>query len=503
MTTKSDVYPQFPCGELPPEPAQARLLGVYPQRPPGLLMQRVKVPQGRMRIDQWCGLAVLARDHTPGYPLHLTTRQDIELHGIRPEDLPAVQRGIAAVGLSGAAACGDSLRNIVVCPENGLRQGTWDVSPLAEAMQAVAESLPWIGRLPRKFKISISCCGQLCARPWINDFGLAVSADGRLRAILAGSLGPRPGLGLPAYDALEVGEILPLLIASLRLFYDEGDRANRGRARLRHVRERLGDEVFRQRIDELFRTEKASGVWPAPALRRVEIETPLAARLFLPLGDIAAEPALELGAAVEAAGAELRLGLEHDLLIFGTTPLAGSPQLCALREGPHVVACPGATWCTRGIVDSRAAALRIGAALSGGLSQFSSDENGTVPFCSAASDAPTVSVTGCPNNCPQAAVADIGLIGRIKKVGDRRVECFRLWAGGGKGQRPVLARELHPAVPADNIPQVVAWLASEYRQANSVSPLRFGDFITEQFTRLAQALERQHDDYEPKHHDAK
>ena len=461
---------RFPCAALPESPAEARLLGIYPQRQDGLFMQRVKVPEGRIGVGAWQGLALLAQRYTPEYPLHLTTRQDIELHGVRPEDLPAVQQGICELGLTSVAACGDSLRNITVCPENGFRRGTWDVSELAEAIRGYAESLPWIRSLPRKFKVSLSGCPEACGRPWINDLGLAANPQGQFRAVLAGSLGSKPNLGLLVSEDLEVGEVLPLVAAALKLFYAEGDRTKRTRARLRHVRERLGDEAFRQRIDELFREEKDATFPRQPHLRRVDRETPLQARLRLPLGDVEPEAAIELGAAVETAGAELRLGLEHDLFVFGATPLGLSPALEAMTGGPSVVACPGTAWCTRAVADSRGAALRIRDAIPGAAGL-------------------ALAVSGCPNNCPQAAVADVGLVGRVQRRGDERVECFRLLVGGGKGQTPVLARQLHAAVPAEKVHEAAAWLTQEYRQARQAGSLSFADFVSGEFDRLAKAFE--------------
>jgi sulfite reductase beta subunit-like hemoprotein len=384
-----------------------------------------------------------------------------------------VQRGICELGLTSVAACGDSLRNITVCPANGFRRGTWDVSEPAEAIRSYAESLPWIRSLPRKFKISLSGCPEACGRPWINDLGLAANPQGTFRAVLAGSLGSKPGTGMLMHEELEVDEVLPLLAAALKLFYAEGDRTKRTRARLRHVRQRMGDEVFRQRIDELFREEKAAAFPRQPRLRRVERETPLQAHLLLPLGDIEPDAAIELGEAVEAAGAELRLGLEHDLFAFGGTPLGLSPALAALTGGPAVVACPGTAWCTRAVADSRGAAARI---------------RGAMPDrCDL-----SIGVAGCPNNCPQAAVADIGLVGRVKGRGAERAEYFRLLAGGGKGQTPVLARELHPAVPADKLHEAVAWLTQEYRQSSPAGETSFTEFLSGQFDRLAEAFHRRY-----------
>jgi sulfite reductase beta subunit-like hemoprotein len=443
--------PRFPCQALPEDPREARLLGIYPQRGGERYMQRVKVRQGRIAPGQLRALALLAERHTPDYPLHVTTRQDLELHGVRAESVPAVQRDIAAAGLTTVATCGDSLRNIAMCPGNGFHAGTWDMLPVAAAIERFADSLPWIRSLPRKFKISLSGCRKGCARPWINDLGLVANPDGTLRAVLAGSLGARPGAGMLLTETLEPKEILPLVGAALRLFYAEGERERRTRARLRHLRERLGDAEFWDRIHALARREAESQPWPPPRLERVGQETPLQARLSLPLGDVAPQPAVELADAAEEAKAELRLGLEHDLFVYGHAPVRWSPALEALRNRPTVVACPGSTWCARGIADSRAAARRI--------LRILPDHCGL-----------SIAVAGCPNNCPQSAVADVGLIGCVKRNGSTRQECFRVLVGGGKGHSPVLGRVRDAAVPADHVGEAVAELIHESQVADPLAP---------------------------------
>lgn len=471
----TDLKPvQFPCASLPENPAQARLLGTYPQRPEGLFMQRVKAPAGRLTLEQWRGLAEVAARYTPDYPLHLTTRQNFELHGIHKEDLPAVQRGIDALGLTGAAACGDSVRNITVCTRNGCCPGTWDIDELVCAIRAAVESLPWREGLPRKFKISVSGCPEACGRPWINDVGLVAKADGDFRVILAGSLGVKPDLGLLVYDSLPLDDVLPLVVAVLRLFHAEGDRTNRSRARLRHLRQRLGEEAFRSHVDELFKKEKQDGHWPTPTLRRAETALTLRARLCLPLGDIAPDMVLEMAEAVRTAKGEVRLGMCHDLLIFAEAEPVLSPRLAALSGGNSVVACPGATWCTRGLVDSRAAACRIRPALPDGCRLL-------------------VGITGCPNNCSQAATADIGLVGRLlRRAGQERVEGFRLLAGGGKGETPTLAAELHPGLPAEVAHEAVAWLVQEYHRAQDGRATSLADFVAASGDALRDELARRY-----------
>jgi sulfite reductase (ferredoxin) len=429
----------FPCEILPDDPAVARLLGIYPQRQEGLFMQRMKIPAGRISPFQLRAVARLAGQYSPSDPLHVTTRQDIELHGLKREDIPGVQRGLYDAGLSTVGACGDTVRNVTTCPGGGLCPGTFDLSGTAETIRSAVETLDWITELPRKFKISLSGCVRACARPWINDVGLFAYSDGRLSAIVAGSLGPRPATGIPFPEALAPEEVVPFVVAALRLFEAEGDRANRARARLRHVRERLGDDLFLDRLGGMFAEERSNADWPKPPPAPPPGDLKLLLRLHLPLGDIEPSAVIELADALEAVNAQLRIGFEHDLLVFGQVEPRLSPRLDALKSEPRIVACPGSTWCSRAIVDSRAAATQV---------------RNVLPRRCALS----VGISGCPNNCAQSAVANIGLVGCIRTIDGVRTECFKILVGGGEGRDASLAQERHAAIPASEVPGIITQL---------------------------------------------
>jgi len=448
---------RFPCDALPSEGAQARLLGLYPQRQSGLFMQRVRIPGGVISAAQWRAVAEASARHAPGYPLHLTTRQDIEIHGVPPERIPALQRDLYAAGLSTVRACGDTLRNVTLCPGNALCEGTVDVAPAAEAITRAAEGMAMIRALPRKFKVSLSACPKACALPWINDLGLIARTEGGFAAVVAGSLGPRPATGLALERVFAAAEVAPLARAALRLFNAEGDRVNRGRARLRHVRERLGDAEFVARLTALFDEERVARGDPAPPLRRVTGASPRQVRLRPRLGNIAILDALELGRAVEKAGASLRVGFEHDLFLFGGNGLTLPPALAAREGAPAIVACPGSAWCGRAIVDTHEPVAAMDRALG-------SDFGGLV------------AVSGCPNGCAQSSVGAIGLAGCVRTIAGARRPCFRLLVGGGGGRDARLAREIHPGIDAAVIPGVVRMLAERYRSRVGQEDLSFADW---------------------------
>ena len=144
----------FPCAAASDDIDRLKLSGVYAQRQKNLWMQRIKIQGGMLEAEDWQTLANLARTYTPGTPLLLTTRQCIEFHTITAEHLPKLQNELSRAGFSGQGACGDTLRNITLCPGNGLCPESADFSATAAATRKALESFENIYQLPRKFKIS-------------------------------------------------------------------------------------------------------------------------------------------------------------------------------------------------------------------------------------------------------------------------------------------------------------------------------------------------------------
>jgi len=423
---------RFPCRKLPDDPSAARLIGLHPQRQQGLWMQRLKITGGRLTGDQWRALADVAARYTPGTPLHLTTRQDIQIHDLTAEKIPAVQQALAEAGMNCLGAGGDSLRNVTVCPCSGLLAGRVDLLPLALEMQRMLESLPHVWSLPRKFKIGLSC-SRGCGRPWINDMAfIAEQRGGRwgFRVIAAGSLGARPATGIELLDRIEPGEALAMVAAGVEVFAARGDRSNRAKARLRHVRERLGDRRFRSLLLEAFERAKAES-------GRRQVDLPAATArlgetvvLRLANGDLQPDAARALGDVQPDDAFQVRIADHHAIVVFGhdtdsiRARLAGSETLRAAAERQvSVVACPGTRWCKRALVDTNGLADRIRSRLAGDLPA-------DVEIC----------ISGCPNGCAHSAVAVIGLAGCLISDQGQKREAFRIFRCGGEGRDNRLAR---------------------------------------------------------------
>jgi sulfite reductase beta subunit-like hemoprotein len=232
------------------------------------------------------------------------------------------------------------------------------------------------------------------------------------------------------FDWLPAADALPLAAATIRVFAAHGDRTNRGKARLRHVRERMGDEAFSRLIREAFAAAKAERNWPDVTL--TEPSAPLNARAVLTFanGDVTPAMADELGDLAADERLRVRIANQHRVVVFcqDFEVLAGALRngktlSAAARPQPSVVACPGKRWCSRALVHTNRVADRIRAELGDKLPPQM-----------------TVCISGCPNGCSHSAVANIGLSGVMASQGGAVAEAFNLYVGGGMGRTNALAR---------------------------------------------------------------
>lgn len=392
-----------------------KLLGTYPQKQEGLFMQRIPVFGGQIGWPQWRRIAEIARRYTPGTGLHVTTRQNIELHNVRREDVSSVLEELSRAGISLFGAGGDSLRNITVnpaweCDPNGI-----DVVPLALMVRDHLMLNAPLLSLGRKFKISFSGSWTHHSQPYLNDLGFTALRPNLFEAVGAGSLGARPEPGILLHAGLTSEEVVWLCQAAVGLFAELGDRENRRTARLRHIRTRLGDEEFKRQLDLRFQAARTRYAPAAVILPQARPRIKRQHVLMLPSGNLSAEAALALADAAEKNGAALRINLNHGLELYGLRAVELPAELASLQDRPVVIACPGSDSCPKALVHTRALAERI----------FDADPPSLRNR--------VVAVSGCPNDCARSRMADIGLAGRQRTVDGRRQECFEVFAGGENG----------------------------------------------------------------------
>ena len=217
-------------------------------------MQRIKIPYGGVTPEQMEALADLAEEYSDGI-LHVTTRQDFQLHFVHIDDTPELMRRLAAVGITTREACGNSVRNVTACPLAGVcRDEVFDVTPYAKSCSQFLLGHPDAQNFGRKFKIAFSGCKEHpCGLITMHDMGgIAVKRieDGQekrgFELYVGGGLGAVPHQAKLFDPFLPEEDLLPTAQAMSRVFARLGEKTNRapspyqipgGQARRRGVSE--------------------------------------------------------------------------------------------------------------------------------------------------------------------------------------------------------------------------------------------------------------------------
>lgn len=468
-------------------------------------MQRIKIPFGKLGAEQLLVLAELAEEYSDQI-LHVTTRQDIQLHFVHIEDTPDIMRRLAAVGITTREACGNSVRNVTACPHAGVcRDEVFDVTPYARAVAFYLLGHEAGQDMGRKFKISFSGCWQhACGLTGFHDIGCVarerVRDDKRERGFevyVGGGLGPVPHAAelLDAFVPEE--ELLPVAEAVCRVFARLGERANRSRARLKFLVKKLGIEWFRQLVaaeraqlkpdprwteflarlhaldDGPLRAPGAGASVPASATdpyarwlaSNVYTQRQLgysAVTVKLSLGDFTPRQArLLVDLMVRHTGDTLRTTVEQNLLlrwvsnddlpaVYRALVDAGLGESGASQIS-DVTSCPGTDTCKLGISASRGLARELRQRLTLAEPELPPEVRELHIKCS-----------GCFNSCGQHHAADIGFLGVSRNVEGRRVPHFQLVVGGQWRENARTYGLAIGAIPSKRVPEVVTRLTRAY-----------------------------------------
>ncbi|MCK4849750.1 MAG: sulfurtransferase TusA family protein [Phycisphaerae bacterium] len=461
--------------------------GIYEQRQTGEFMVRVRAPAGVILPEQAQRLAELSRTYGNGV-LHITTRQDVQIHEVKIEKTPDILESLLEVGLSPRGGGGNTVRNITACPRAGVcPDEAFDVRPYAIALAEYLLDFESSFNLPRKFKVAFSGCSQDCALASVADLGFFANIkDGTegFTVYAGGGMGSHSRVAVKIEDFIPGREVFSVAEAMKRVFDQYGDRTNKHRARLRYVLDRLGQDEFvklyqQQReklkqeklqtptIHPIISTSKASGQSNSTTTDRSLVEYhnwrranvsaekepgAFTIRLRLALGDISANDLEKIASLAGTIGAGLiRTTQTQDLLLcrvreddlpFAFAQLSGLKAGVLSAGGPKLVACAGASTCRLGLCRSRDLASAISTELD--TTGWSIEWNGQV-----------IRISGCPNSCGHHPIGVIGLQGRAKRLDGKLVPCYSVLVGGKVGQGSARLAEQVAVVPAKNVPALV------------------------------------------------
>ncbi len=476
--------------------------GIYGQKPneEGNFMMRIKIPGGRLTITQLEKVNEIAERYARGIA-DITTRQAIQLHWIRIENIPTILKELASVGMDTAGGCGDILRNVTGCPLAGLLPDEiFDATPELISIDKFFTRNKDFSNLPRKYKMSVTGCSTWCSQPDINCIslvGVKHPSKGELGFTLkvGGGLSTKPMISknFPVFIKREQAQAVT--IAATTVYRDHGFRDKRAKSRIKFLVDEWGVEKF---LDEL---EKVLGykLERVPMIRTMDTGVPE----YFPSPEVSHHDHLGISRLRNgnyAVGVAFISGRSHspDLgniaklvrrytengevrttnkqnLIIVNVPEENLENLCTEAKvlGLKIehsafyrlgVACTGTEFCNLAIVETKSKAKNL-------LNYL----NDRFPDMQ---EQLMISVTGCPNNCAQYSIADIGLVG-CKVKGDDSGEmqdAFRIFLGGrlcnnAQFGKPLEGRFLHKDI------EITLSTLLEYYLNNKKETEVFRDFI--------------------------
>src|SRR6476619_4994535 len=230
--------------------------GVYGQRQPDVQMIRVKLPFGGITPDQMDAFADVIEKYAPLNKGHITTRQNIQLHHIPLRDAAKAIRRLSDANLSSREGCGNTVRNVTGDPWAGILEGeVFDPTPYVGAYVRYFVRHPTTQLMPRKVKTAFDGTDEDRAITGIHDVAFIPRVRDGVRGVemrVGGGTSIMTRVAPTLYDFVELdnGDYLKVTEAVLRIFdRQEWLRANRARARIKVLIDKIGIEAFREQVD--------------------------------------------------------------------------------------------------------------------------------------------------------------------------------------------------------------------------------------------------------------
>ncbi|MAU72498.1 MAG: nitrite reductase [Pseudozobellia sp.] len=438
--------------------------GVYGQRQPGVQMIRIKLPYGKVTSKQLKRICDVSDEYSTGR-LHITTRQDIQIHYVDLNRTPELWAELEKDDVTLREACGNTVRNVTASETAGIDvDEPFDVSPYAHALFQYFLRNPISQEMGRKFKVSFSSSDADTGLSYMHDLGfIAKIKDGvkGFKVMLGGGLGSQPRHADVLFEFLESDKIIPLMDGVVRVFDRYGERKSRAKARMKFLIKDVGLDGFKELLEaeqkavphqsytidaEAYPQVKIADAQP----KEVEIEDKeafeawkstnivsqkqegfVAIGIKVLLGDWYTDKARLLADLVsEYAAGEIRLSLRQNILIphvreelvpffYKALSKLGFAE-AGYNRALDITACPGTDTCNLGIASSTGIAEELERVIKADYPQYISNPD------------VVIKISGCMNACGQHNMAHIGFQGMSVRTKDKLVApALQVLLGGG------------------------------------------------------------------------
>lgn len=439
--------------------------GVYGQRQEGVQMIRIKLPYGKVTGEQLNRIAKVSDEYSTG-KLHITTRQDIQIHYVSLDRTPQLWEELEKDDVTIREACGNAVRNVTASALAGVDVNEpFDVTPYAHAVFQFFLRNPICQEMGRKFKISFSSSDEDTALSFIHDLGFIPkikNGQHGFKVLLAGGLGSQPRHADVLYEFLPANKLIPTVEGVLRIFDRHGERAKRFKARMKFLVKDLGLDGFAKLVEEERKAlshqtveidfpeedilsklpevktpevsisdQKAFEHWKLTNVMKQKQEGLFSVGVKVLLGDFTSEKARALAKLIGEFGTnELRFTLRQNFVIRnikeGYLPYFYQELFKLGFADPgfnatiDITACPGTDTCNLGIASSTGLAKELENVLVSEYPDYVNNKN------------IVIKISGCMNACGQHNMAHIGFQGMSIRTKDKLVApAVQVLLGGG------------------------------------------------------------------------
>jgi ferredoxin-nitrite reductase len=432
---------------------------------PGKFMVRMRMPNGILTSTQMRVLAEVVQRYGEDGNADITTRQNLQLRGIRIEDIPDIFKRFEQVGLTSVQSGMDNVRNITGSPVAGIDAA--ELIDTRELVQQVQDMITDKGHgnleftnLPRKFNIAIAGGRDNSVHAEINDLAFVPAYKDSIlgfNVIVGGFFSAkRSEAAVPLNAWVTPDDVVDVSRAVLEVYRDYGLRANRQKSRLMWLIDEWGIEKFRTEVENYLgrnlqsEAEKDEIDWEKrdhigvfgqkqPGLNYIG--------LHIPIGRLYAPDLFDLARIAEVYGSgEIRLTVEQNVIIphvpdSRLDAFLAEPLLERFSINPEpltraLVSCTGAQFCNFALIETKNRALAM-------IKEIEAEFNFPHPV--------RIHWTGCPNSCGQPQVADIGLMGTKVRKDGKAVEGVDLFMGGKVGKDAQLGTCVQKGIACEDL----------------------------------------------------
>ncbi|MEL6136952.1 MAG: ferredoxin--nitrite reductase [Cyanobacteria bacterium J06628_6] len=457
---------------------------------PGKFMLRMRMPHGTLSSDQMRVLAEIVQRYGDDGSADITTRQNLQLRGVRLEEIPDIFSRLKAANMTSMQSGMDNVRNITGSPVSGLdARELLDTRSLVKAVQDMitnnGEGNYAFTNLPRKFNIAIEGSTDNSVHAEINDIAFVPAyKDGELgfNVLVGGffsSTRCEAAVPLDAWVPPTEEPVVELCRAILEVYRDNGSRGNRQKTRMMWLIEEWGMEKFRAEVakfygkdlstaapEDALTDEKRDYLGPHPQQQ----EGLYYVGLHVPTGHMQAEDMFEVARVADVYGdGEIRLTVEQNVIIanipesrleaFLTDPIVEKFPTEPTPLVRSLVSCTGSRFCNFALIETKQRAQAI-------AEQLDAELNLPEPV--------RMHWTGCPNSCGQPQVAQIGMLGTKVRKDGQMVEAVDIYMGGKVGKDAQLGERVMQKVPCDELHGVLTDLLVNEFGATPKVPVETG-----------------------------